>query len=193
MDIEIRKLTPGLVEDYIRFFDVTPHNFHVKCYCVPWRGDDTYAGGESHWFKTSEERRSRAAQFVEAGSIRGYLAYRGDEVVGWCNANEDCQACIGHLRSYWAFGEYGAGVRVKNVFCFVIAPDMQRKGVATKLLERVCADASDEGFHFVEAYVNAAFTETDHEFGGPLAMYEKCGFQRYSERDGKVVMRKPLR
>ena len=45
----------------------------------------------------------------------------------------------------------------------------------------------------VEAYVNKEFTETDHEFRGPLTMYEKCGFSRYGEREGRVVMRKALK
>ena len=35
--------------------------------------------------------------------------------------------------------------------------------------------------------------ETDHEFRGPLTMYEKCGFSRYGEREGRVVMRKALK
>jgi hypothetical protein len=26
LDIEIKKLTPALAEDYVNFFDVTPHN-----------------------------------------------------------------------------------------------------------------------------------------------------------------------
>lgn len=37
MNIEIRKLTPDLAEDYIHFFDTTPHDDNVdahKCYCV---------------------------------------------------------------------------------------------------------------------------------------------------------------
>ena len=47
MDISIRKLTPELAEDYVRFFDVTPHgesDGDPKCYCVIWRSDDTYTG-----------------------------------------------------------------------------------------------------------------------------------------------------
>ncbi len=66
-------------------------------------------------------------------------------------------------------------------------------GVATKLLERVCQDAAADGFDFAEAYVNKEFTETDREFRGPLTMYEKCGFSRYGEREGRVVMRKALK
>jgi hypothetical protein len=41
MNIEIKKLSPELTEDYVRFFDVTPHSEkpdadECKCYCVWW-------------------------------------------------------------------------------------------------------------------------------------------------------------
>lgn len=75
----------------------------------------------------------------------------------------------------------------------MIAPEMQRKGVATQLLKRVCADAADDGFDYVEAYINKEFIESDHDFRGPLEMYEKCGFDVFAEQDGKVVVRKALK
>jgi len=200
MDIEIRELTPGLAEDYARFFDVTPHDDRsdkeqLPCYCVTWRTPDTYEcdenGNWNHWFKTREERRERAIQFIKAGSLRGYLAYCGGRIVGWCNANADCRGCVDYLRAYYPIEEYDANVKIQSVFCFVVAPDMQRKGVATALLARVCEDAAAVGFDFVEAYANAEHTPTD--YGGPLAMYEKCGFVRSAERDGKIVVRKTLK
>lgn len=43
MNIEIRKLAPEHAEDYVRFFDTTPHDDCVdehKCYCVCWCSDD---------------------------------------------------------------------------------------------------------------------------------------------------------
>ena len=123
-------------------------------------------------------------------AIQGYLAYCGDEIVGWCNANADCRLGVDFLRSYWPIEEYRVDIKVKSVFCFVIAPKMQRKGVATRLLERVCKDAAYEGFDFVEAYVNKSIVE--HDFRGPLAMYEKCGFIKYAEREDKAVVRKAL-
>ena len=113
--------------------------------------------------------------------------------MGWCNANADCQRGVDHLRSYWPIEEYRADIKVKSVFCFVIAPKMQRNGIATQLLERVCKDAADDGFDFVEAYVNKEFIDTAHDFRGPMAMYEKCGFNKYAEREDKVVMRKALK
>jgi GNAT superfamily N-acetyltransferase len=63
--------------------------------------------------------------------------------------------------------------RVKSVFCFTIAPEMQRKGVATQLLERVCKDAADEGFNFVEAYPNKVVTAESENHGGFATMYKK--------------------
>ena len=195
MNIGIRKLTPNLAEEYARFFDETPHwegKDEDKCYCVTWRSDDTYAG-DDHWYPTREERRARAVQFVRAGSLQGYLAYFGDEIVGWCNATADCQKGVDYLRSYYPIEEYRADIKVKSIYCFVIAPKMQRKGIATQLVERICKDAADDGFDFVEAYVNKNFTDTAHEFRGPLAMYEKCGFTRSAEREGRIVVRKALK
>lgn len=195
MKIEIRRLTPDLAEDYAHFFDVTPHDVNIderKCYCVTWRSDASYGDG-IHWYPTREERRAHAIQFVKDGHLQGYLAYRGDEIVGWCNANADCQLGVNYLRSFWPIEEYREDIRVKSVFCFVVAPDMHRKGIATQLLERVCKDAAEDGFDFVEAYVNKEFIYTDHDFRGPLEMYKKCGFTVCAEKDGRVVVRKALK
>lgn len=70
---------------------------------------------------------------------------------------------------------------------------MQRKGIATQLVERVCKDAADEGFDFVEAYVNEKFTKPSDGFRGPLEMYLKCGFEKYAEQEGRVTVRKALK
>ena len=53
MNIEIRKLIPDLAEEYVHFFDVTPHDDNIdehKCYCVTWRSDDSYTSHGDHWF-----------------------------------------------------------------------------------------------------------------------------------------------
>lgn len=196
MNIEIKKLTPALAEEYIHFFDTTPHDTckdENKCYCVTWRSDDSY-DDEAHWFPSREERREHALNYVKNGSLQGYLAYCGDKIVGWCNANANCHRnCINYLRSFFPIEEYREDIRIKSIFCFVIAPDMQRKGIATQLVERVCMDAANDGFDFVEAYVNKNFVDTASNFRGPLEMYEKCGFYTFAEQDGKVVMRKALK
>lgn len=199
MNIKIQKLTPGIAEDYARFFDTTPHDgsAETKCYCLTWCGDNAYQNGGSHWYPTPEERRIHAIRRIQNGDLQGYLAYKDDKIVGWCNANTkaDCQGCMNYLRFDCGVPLEGCreDEKVKFVFCFVIAPEMQRKGVAAQLLAHICQDAAADGFDFVEAYVNEKFVDVARDFRGPLAMYEKCGFHKYASQDGKVVMRKAVK
>jgi len=195
MNIEICKLAPDLAEDYARFHDATPHQGEqgeIHCYCTAWHGEN----GEEAWFPAQEERRAKAIQFIKEGSLQGYLAYRGDEIVGWCNANTkaDCAGCVDYLRSCeLPVEDCAAGVKIKSIFCFLIAPKMQRKGVATQLIERVCKDAAKDGYDFVEAYGSKKPKGPAFEQFGYLAMYETCGFNQYAKRKDKIVMRKRLK
>jgi GNAT superfamily N-acetyltransferase len=195
--IVIKPLTPDLAEDYAHFFDVTPHDDgtdkdSLPCYCVTWRSDDSYEMNGDHWFTTREERREKAISYVKSGALQGYLAYMDEKIVGWCNANANCRYCRDYLRGFWNIDEYDPDVKIKSVFCFMIAPQAQKKGVATKLLERVCMDAAADGFDYVEAYVYQEGKAGPYDFTGPIAMYEKCGFTRYTVKDQYVVMRKIL-
>jgi len=190
VDIDIRKLTPELAEDYVHFFDVTPHDDHMdehKCYCVCWCSVD--ALGQD--YSTKEKRREYALQYIGEGRLQGYLAYAGERIVGWCNANTkgDCLNCASWLRFMGHVPLAGpeADRKVKSAFCFVIAPDMQRRGIATLLLERVCRDAAAEGSAYVEAYPWKTW-----DFAGHHAMYKKCGFEVLLETETGYVMRKAL-
>jgi len=195
MNIEIRKLTPEQAEDYVRFFDVTPHyenEADYKCYCVHWCSDKVKG---NPWPSTPEERRVKALQRVQEGNIQGYFAYSGDKIVGWCNAitKVDVKDNLGWMHNNHGVPvEYRAGENGKFIFCFAIAPEVQRMGVATQLLEYVCQDAAAEGFAFVEGFANKQFADKANEYSGPLAMYEKCGFNIHAEQGGKVVVRKAL-
>jgi GNAT superfamily N-acetyltransferase len=83
--------------------------------------------------------------------------------------------------------------RVKSVFCFAIAPEMRRKGIAKLLLERVCQDADQDGFDSVEAYPKKVFTSEAEDFVGPAEVYRKSGFTVHHETDRQLVMRKQLK
>ena len=199
MDIKIQKLTPELVEDYVQFFDKTPHwdNDETKCYCITWCSDNIYLNGGKHWFSSSVERKNNAIQRVRNGDIHGYLAYFNNEVIGWCNANtkSDCKESINYLRT-----EGGVplelckdGEKIKIIFCFTIAPKIQRMGVATQMLEYICRDASNENYDFVEAFPSYMSTDPTGDHRGPLEMYLKCGFIKYAEQENKAVVRKTLK
>lgn len=138
-----------------------------------------------------------AIQYVKRGIIQGYLAYHNGEVVGWCNANKksDCLNCISWLRFMTSVNttESASNIKVKSIFCFTIAPEMRRKGIATQLLKRVCLDATQESFDFVEAYPNKEFINEAEDFMGPAEVYKKSGFIVQYETDRQIVMRKQLK
>lgn len=190
MEIIIKRLTPALAEDYLGFFDTTPHSTNKaehRCYCVCWCSDD---GGRD--FSTAEKRRCAAAEYVRTGVIQGYLAYADGRPVAWCNANTraDCTRCLS-WRMFMGAVPPEAG-RTKAVFCFAVAPAYRRQGIAALLLARVCRDAAAEGFAAVEGYPNARFESTESDFMGPAALFARQGFAEAGRAGGRLVMRKPL-
>lgn len=82
--------------------------------------------------------------------------------------------------------------QVKAVVCFEICPEYRGKGIATRLLDRVCADARSEGYEFVEAYPTAG-AQGALAFAGPVRLYGKAGFAEVSRDGPTIVMRKPVR
>ena len=173
MNIEIRRLAPALINDYLYFFENVAYSDNKewdRCYCVGYCSDAN-AGND---FSSAQVRRDYAIQYVESGKIQGYLAYCDGQVVGWCNANRksDCLKCGG-----WKFTvgnvEWLDVGQVKSIFCFTVAPAMRRQGIATQLLSRVCQDAADEGFDYIEAYPNKVYTNMYYDYVGPLGLYKK--------------------
>ncbi len=192
-DIVIKKLTPEFAEDYVHFFDTTEHDDNIpehKCYCVCWCNAD-YEGKD---FSSAEKRRKTAFEYVKGSNIQGYLAFYNEQIVGWCNANTkaDCLKCASWRRfmSYVPLEDTNSEVKVKSIFCFVIAPDMKRKGIATRLLERVCLDAQTEGYDYVESYPYKESSYQSSDFGGHYEMYLKNGFSVSTEAVQGLVMRR---
>ena len=186
MAIEIRRLSASLLEDYLFFFDT-----YEDCYCVCYCSDN-HMGKD---FSRQETRRSHAAQYVSSGMIKGYLAYSDNQVVGWCNANRkaDCQECEGWKVMLSAVSTAKANENVLSVFCYTIAPDFRRKGIAARFLEQICNDAVEDGFDCIEAYPNKKFVDTFSDHMGPVDLYLKHGFVMHEDAGDKVVMRKHLK
>ncbi len=199
MEIVIKKLTSELIDDYVTFFDETPHddnNDENKCYCVCWCSADHRIKTD---FSSRMKRRNLAIQYIKDGLLQGYLAYQGNKVVGWCNANTkaDCLHCTSWLRFMQSVDtkeiDKENDYRIKSVFCFVIAPDMRRNGITKRLLEYVCKDATKDGFDFVEAYPNKDYINEARDFMGPKGLYDSFGFDVCSVAKNKLVMRKKLK
>ena len=197
MTIDIRKLTPADTEDYIRFFDTTPHddgNPENTCYCVSWCSDDHRKMVE---YPSREERSKMAAAYIKSGKLQGYLAYVDGQLAGWCNANTkaECLHCGGWLFSMPQISalQYDQSEKTKSIYCFLVAPAMKRKGIAKRLLQYVCQDAARSGFDYVEAYPQKDAADVRMHFMGFPGMYEEAGFHVYAETEEKFVMRKRVK
>jgi GNAT superfamily N-acetyltransferase len=193
MNIEIRKLSVDLLDDWLYFFDNTGFSVNDKwigCYCMCY-----------HWNKTLEAKktwgcskldveynRKCAVEFIKQGIMQGYLAYYDGKVVGWCNANN--RQAYDNVNFDLSLEESEKDKKIKSIVCFCIDPDLRGKGIASRLLEKVCSDASDDGYEYIEAY---PFNNKNYNpFHGPASMYEKNGFKASGNISNCTIFRKHL-
>ena len=211
MEIMIKPLTPELINDYFDFFDhraFPDDSPFYPCYCNAYNMSllqikeqlfarlQEYGGGADVWKRVLRES---AWNMVNSGKIKGYLAYHDGISIGWCNANDRL--------NYYRVGEFnmddiqedkppldcpGKGY-VKSIVCFEISPDYRGMGIAGRILERICKDAAEEGYAFVEAYPMDHVNDNSLAFTGPLRLYEKFGFREYKRIGSTIVVRKDLR
>ena len=88
----IRPLTAELTADYLDFFDhraFTDDNPNGPCYCTSPNQEEEQIKkmvSEFESFGVKETLRKYAAEMLGRNMIHGYLAYDGDQSIGWCNA-----------------------------------------------------------------------------------------------------------
>ena len=188
--MEIKKLSSNLIDDYLEFFDNIAFSDHKEwswCYCAFYHFDDDDIKKLREAGK--ENLRSEAVDLIKEKNIQGYLAYEGDKVVGWCNCgNKTNYKRLRTFKELWEGEE--ENVKIKSVVCFIVAPEMRKKGVATQLLERICSDAKSEGYSYIEAYPIKGGKNCFDLFHGPDKLYEKEGFNFYKEFEYGTIVRK---
>jgi GNAT superfamily N-acetyltransferase len=117
------------------------------------------------------------------------LAYSEGKAVGWCNAND--KQAYNNVNFSLPKDKSEKGKKIKSVVCFCIAPEWRGKGIASRLLETVCADAANDGYEYIEAY---PFHHNGNKaYHGPTAMYEKNGFTACGDANGCAIFRKYLK
>ncbi|MHB1454960.1 MAG: GNAT family N-acetyltransferase [Saccharofermentanales bacterium] len=198
MNLKIRPLTPDLAADFFDFFnnraftDDSPY----RCYCQVYqmtREQQKAASDEAEAYGLDGGSISRkvAERQIESGILRGYLAFDDGIAIGWCNANDKSsfpiESCTGDC--FFAPAER----REKAVVCFEIAPEYRGKGIATALLQRVLTDAKTEDYVAVEGFPVIRDERYEWVCTGPVRLYEKAGFEKVTEADGRLVMRKELK
>ena len=184
--LEIRSLTPDLIEDYLNFFDYQAFSDNedwAGCYCFfPYHDPK-----DSDWKdRSATENREAITDAINRGSARGFLAYLDNQVVGWCNAAP--RIAYPTLR-----GLPGNPSTSGATPCFIVDPNFRGHGVAARLLEAACVWLKNEGMTKMEAGPNRNAKTEAHNSRGPLSMYATAGYKVVKEfPDGTVLVEKFL-
>jgi GNAT superfamily N-acetyltransferase len=197
-DVRIEPLVPSRRDDYLRFFD------HEQG--PAFRDDPEWAPCYCHYhhvspvidWDTLDAPANRLAMDarIACAEMEGYLAYEGDTVVGWLNAQprprlRHCDARIGVPPPPVGVAPYAAAA----IVCFVIAPAHRRRGVARALLAFALTDLAARGLQVVDAYPrttdSGAGFARDH-YRGPRSLFLAAGFADIARHEDVIVMRRTL-
>jgi len=180
MTIEIKALNPDMGEIFINYvknidFSHAPHwqfchcqYYHIKCDSEVWRS------------RTSEQNEELSRQNIRDGVMQGFLAFDGENPVGWINAND--------WRNYALLEEdeelLGFEGKTALVVCFLIHPDYRRQGLAKKLLKTAVENFREKGFDRVVGRPFVWEKQPERQYHGVPGMYEALGFEKISEVNG---------
>lgn len=154
-------------------FETNPN--WAGCYCQFYLDTDADIEGAE---VTAERNRQKACDRIASGTMRGYLAFDGDEVVGWVAANK-----ANNFAQLPPTSEDTA-----RILCFIVEPNHQGKGVATALLDFAIEDLTTQGFTTVEAAPLASDEFAFWAYRGKLSTFLKAGFQSGPMIDDKHVL-----
>lgn len=197
--LRIERLTPARRADYLGFFDhergpaFADNPEWAACYChfhhVSPRLDWETLDGAAN--RTAMDAR------IACGEMEGYLAYRGDTLVGWLNAQprhklRHCDARIGLVTPPRGVADHEAAA----IVCFVVAPIARRQGIARSLLSGALDDLAVRGIRVVDGYPaahDASDAPARDHYRGPRSLFVAAGFADIAHHGGVHVMRKVLR
>lgn len=185
--LTIRPLTAASQVDFLRYFDGPAFADNPRwafCYCQFLYVDHAKVVWNE---RSAEQNRAAACERIACGRMQGLLAYRGDEVVGWCNAAPRA------LLDAFADEPDPDAQRLGQITCFVVAKPHRRTGVARTLLDAACEHLRQQGLALAEARpLRKAVSDAQHHLG-PLSLYLAAGFSVHREdADGTVVVRRAL-
>ena len=128
-------------------------------------------------------KRNRAAlkSLVDAGTVPGLVAYRGDEPVGWVSiAPREQYAKLARSPVMKPIDD----TPVWSVVCFVVPSAHRGQGVARALLAGAIAYARKRGARIVEAYPvdRPRRSSDDAMWFGAKSMYDRAGFEEVARR-----------
>jgi GNAT superfamily N-acetyltransferase len=183
MTIQIRGLEPKDALDFVEFFEHMDfaHAEHWQgCYCQYYH----LASSNEKWMMIrGEKAREMALINVARGYTRGYLAWDGERIMGWCHANH--QAKLLRLKTF--LEPYLPEGRTAVVACFMVHPAYRHQGVAARLLKAAVEGSRAEGYAAVVGLPSAPNAVPERQYHGNRELYLKAGFKKIAEADGQEI------
>jgi GNAT superfamily N-acetyltransferase len=187
MIVDIQALRPENKLDFARLlegahFDHAPE--WKSCFCRFYHTSCAFP----EWMKRSKEtNREESLAEIDAGRMKGYLAYDGSRCVGWLNANRfEAFPRLAPVKA-----DLPDGLKIGITLCYVVDPAYRGQGIAGKLLNAAIRGFEEEGFDAVVALPFADATE-ERMYRGRLSMYLSREFVPWKEREGVTLVYKPL-
>src|SRR5664279_1411065 len=195
--IVVKALAPALAGDFLRFFDhehgpaLADNPEWAKCYCHFYEVPRAI-----EWPSLSAAQNRVAMQArIEVGEMEGFLAYDGDTVVGWLNAQprHKLPHCFERMQIP-ATPLACASSEAAVIVCFVVASTHRRQGVARAMLDAALTLLTARGIKSIDAF---PFKPGDSEqpadhYHGSLPMFVAAGFVPLTETESITVVRKAL-
>jgi GNAT superfamily N-acetyltransferase len=175
MQIEVKKLSPGLVNSFYDFH--CEKNGEGWCNCVAWWIPTWDGWGD----RTAEQNKALRNDLFSKGQHDGYLLFVDGKVAGWAQCGRRDR--LGKLKSQHKLTE---DPDVWAITCFTISPSYRKKGLSHKFLKGILDDLKSSGIKYVQAFPKKGAKLEDGEvWTGPEALYKKAGFQ--VEREGQNI------
>ena len=188
-DVEIRRLTPELRDDYLAYFDreaFSDNPAWAACYCLAYCLDEP---GQEFDNRTAAQNRAERAAMIDRGEASGVLAYAGGRIVGWCHAAPRPSLKLLDGTAEFAADEPDA---TGAIVCYVVAPQYRGQGIARQLLDGACEMLRERGLRWVDAYPPLSARGDAGSYHGRMSMYADAGFEHVRDAGPYAVMRKAL-
>ena len=140
------------------------------CFCAAW----WLPNWEGWSGRSAAENRALRDGLLAKGEFDGYLSYKDDEPVGWCQVlqrDKLLKLCeqyrLRPCAARWA------------ITCFLLIPSVRRRGVATQMLCLILKDLKTRGILEVEAFPRRGLALDDalSRWTGPEEVFRAAGFQ----------------
>jgi len=189
MNIEIKKLTPELTDDFLYYFDEVGFSDNPDwsvCYCYFHHCPSSIQDWNA---RTKEQNRDASKKLILSRKLNGFLAYDGKTPIGWINVDLKKNYLKLPIDKETKTTEEEI---TASIVCILIAPAYRKKGITKKLLKESLKQLKTKGITLVESYPRKGELTDAHSYHGPPSLYESEGFQIVQELKKMYVMQKKL-